>query len=242
MSGREVSLRKLCVVVLAICPLVAPSKASASELNYTGMGLHDIVTINGLVSGSYYAGEITWAWSDPVPNGFDPSIATYCVDILNELASPQTVNVSDTTDSNMTTPAADGGAKAAWLLNTYASAVTTGVQAAALQVAIWESLYDNDHNLNTGNFSLVTSSAAYTGAAEALLIYNQANDYLGHLFSASAPNHQYYTSVATWLDAVGPRGGQDQIATPEPATLALLGLGSIGAFSRRRRERARAGN
>ena len=83
------------------------------------------------------------------------------------------------------------GPKAAWLLNTYASAVGTGVQAAALQIAIWESLYDNDHNLNTGNFSLVTSNAAYTGAAEASLIYGQANTYLNGLFSASAPNHQY---------------------------------------------------
>ncbi len=168
-------MRKLWLVVLFMCPLLAPSKASASELQYTGMGLHDIVTINGLVSGSYYAGQIMWNWSDPVPSGFDPSVVTYCVDVLNELADPQTVNVSTTNDPLMTTMAVDGGAKAAWLLNTYASAVGTGVQAAALQVAIWESLYDNDHNLNTGNFSLVTSNAAYTGAAEASLIYGQAN-------------------------------------------------------------------
>lgn len=230
-------MRKLCLVVLLICPLLAPSKAAASELQYTGMGLHDIVTINGLVSGSYYAGQIMWNWSDPVPNGFDSSVVTYCVDVQSELADPQTVNVSTTNDPAMATMAVDGGAKAAWLLNTYASGVGTGVQAAALQIAIWESLYDNDHNLNTGNFSLVTSTAAYTGAAEALLIYNQANTYLNGLFSASAPNHQYYTSVATWLDAVGPRGGQDQITTPEPTTFALLGFGGlfVGGLSRRKR-------
>jgi hypothetical protein len=217
--------------------LLVPSKAAASELSYTGMGLHDIVTIDGLVSGSYYAGQITWDWNAPVPSGFDPSIVTYCVDIQHELADPQTVDISDT--SHLTTPGvADGGGKAAWLFNTFGSTVSTGVQAAALQVAIWEVLYDNDHNLGGGAFQLVRYGA-YTGFDEANKIYDQANLYLtgpGGLFSSSAPNGSYYTSVATWLDATGPRGGQDQITTPQPGTLALLGVGAfVGRFARRRR-------
>jgi len=207
------------------------------------MGLRDIVTIdanvNGqVVSGSYYAGEITWDWLAPVPSGFAPSITTYCVDILHELTDPQTVNVSTTNDPAMTTPATDGGGKAAWLLNSFGGTVTTGIQAAALQVAIWEALYDNTPNLATGSFKLLTTGVPYTTDAEAQAIFNQATSYLGQLFSSNAPNHLYYTSVAAWLDATKTNGGgQDQITTPEPTSVALLGMGALVArFSRRRRQ------
>ena len=236
--GSEATLRKLWFVLLFVCPLVVPSKVDAAELNWTGMGLHDIVTIDAnvggnVVSGSYYAGEITWDWTAPVPTGFEASIVTYCVDILHELTDPQKVAISTTADPLMNTPATDGGGKAAWLLNQFAGAVSTGVQAAALQVAIWESLYDNDHNLDTGSFKLVHSSAAYTGAAEATLIYNQANNYLGQLFYG---NGLYHTSVADWLDATtATGGGQDQITTPEPSSLLLIAIGGLTTRLRRRR-------
>ena len=103
-------------------------------------------------------------------------------------------------------------------------------------MAIWEALYDNDHNLSTGSFTIVTTDAAYTGAAQALAIASQANDYLNKLFSAG-PNGQYYTSTAVWLDSTTVAGrGQDQITTPEPSSLMLLGLG--GFFLRRRKRTA----
>lgn len=236
-------MRKLWLVVLCVCPILTPSKATASELNFTGMGLHDIVTINGPISGSYYAGQITWDWSAPVPNGFDPSIVTYCVDIQHELTNIQTVSVSDTNDPDFNTSAVDGGGKSAWLVNTYASTVTSDVQAAALQVAIWEALYDNSYNLTGGIFSIDITNTAYTGMTEAMKIYTQANTYLDGLFSGNAPNGQYYTSVAAWLHATSqPGGGQDQIATPEPTTLALLGLGGLMAGFRRRRKGSPATN
>src|SRR4029079_7513561 len=97
-------------------------------------------------------------------DGFSGSISTYGVDIVHELDDPQQVAVSTTDDPTFTTSATDGGAKAAWLLISCASPVSTGLQAASLQVAIWEALYDNDHNLATGSFTIVTTAAAYTGA------------------------------------------------------------------------------
>lgn len=235
-------LRKSWVLLLSVVSFSIASTASASELNYTGMGLRDIVTINANIGGnivndSYYAGQIKWDWTAPIPDGFAGSIITYCVDIVHELDDPQQVTVSTTDDPGFTTTATDGAAKAAWLLNSLASSVTTGLQAAALQVAIWEALYDNDHNLSTGSFTIVTTDAAYTGAAQALAIASQANAYLNQLFSAGAPNGQYYTSTAVWLDSTTVAGrGQDQITTPEPSSLMLLGLG--GLFVRRRKQTA----
>jgi len=211
-----------CAAVLAL-----PSKASASQLIYQQMGQHDIVTVQG--AGSFYAGEIDWLWDTP-PAGFGAAVTTYCVDLFREMTTPQDVVVGTT--AGIATGAQDAGGKVAWLLNTFAPLVSSGVQAAALQVAIWESLYDNDHNLAAGTFQLVTDSTAYTGAAKAQLIADQANDYLNQLY---LPGGGYNTSTATWLHAVEPSGGQDQITTtPEPASLTLLGMGGLLAFRRRR--------
>jgi hypothetical protein len=196
------------------------------------MGAHSIVTIDGDVSGSFYAGEIDWMWSVPTPAGFSDYLYTYCVDILHELANPQEVRVSDTTDPEMTTKADDGGAKAAWLLNTYAAGIHTsgdGIAAAALQVAIWEAITDNALNLATGSFILKTTGE-YTGVDIANQIFTTASGYLGDLSKAN-----YQTAVATWLDATtATGGGQDQIATPEPSSLMLLGV--AGLFLKRRRK------
>ena len=225
-------MRKLCFFVLGIAAALVPARAEASTLQFNGMGLHDIVTIGGSsgVSGSFYAGELNWEWLAPVPSGFEASLYTYCVDILHEVVSPQTVQISDTTNPLMTTHATDGGAKAAWLLNTFAGGIHasgTGLESAALQVAIWEAISDDDHNLTTGYFTLRTADA-YTGTAQAEAIMAQANLYLAQLFVGGG----YNTSTATWLDATGANGGQDQIATPEPSTLMLLGV--AGIFMRRR--------
>lgn len=230
-------MRKLWFVFLAVTAtsIFMPARANASELQLLGMGAHDIVTIGGTsgVSGSFYAGEIDWNWSAPIPGGFEANLYTYCVDILNEVADPQAVRISDTSDPLMVTHATDGGEKAAWLLNTYAPGIHTsgnGLESAALQVAIWEAISDNDHNLSTGYFTLLTTNT-YTSAAVAQAIYDQANVYLSTLFYSGG----YHTSVATWLDATtATGGGQDQIATPEPSSLALLGL--AGLFIRRRRK------
>lgn len=232
LQASEAILRKLCFLALGIAAALVPARADASTLQFNGMGLHDIVTIGGSsgISGSFYAGELNWEWLAPVPDGFESSLYTYCVDILHEVVDPQTVRVSETTDPLMTTHATDGGAKAAWLLNTFAAGIHasgTGLESAALQVAIWEAISDDDHNLSTGYFTLLTTGE-YTGVARAEAIMAQANEYLAQLFV----NGGYNTSTATWLDATGISGGQDQITTPEPSSLMLLGV--AGIFMRRR--------
>ena len=216
--------------ILGLAVALLPTRASASELNFLGMGAHSIVTIDSddhLVSGSFYAGELDWMWTT-TPAGFDKYISTYCVDILNEVENPQQVQISDTSDPAMLTRATDGGEKAAWLLNSYAAGINASgndIGAAALQVAIWEAITDNVLDLTTGNFILKTTGE-YTGVAVATDIFNTASGYLSNLSKSD-----YRNSVATLLDA---KYGQDQITTPEPSSLMLLGV--AGLFLRRRKK------
>jgi hypothetical protein len=211
-------------LTLTVCLAAGTTRAEAETIDFLGLGHHSVVEVSGPVSGTVYAGELNWQWLGTPPDGFGQSFYTFCLDILSYLTDPQDVTVRSTDDLD-TTP--DAGAKAAWLVNTYAAPILDGggeanVLAAALQVAVWEAVYDSVNSLSSGVFSLVTTGD----------IRDQADAYLSALYYAPGT---YYTSDAVWLDT---RNGQDQIvvsSVPEPATLSLLGFGCLLLGGRRRR-------
>jgi hypothetical protein len=223
-----------------MCAGAAP--AAANSLIYDGMGHRSVVTIalNGSQEGPYYAGEINWLW-DTAPEGFAEAIYTYCVDPFNSAITPQSV-VNESTDVMIVDGVLDpsAGGRAAWLFNTYAPTIRAGgtdVEAAGLQVAIWEAVNDADNDLADGDFALIVNSVVYGGESMATDIRDQAQSYLDALFYAPG---QFHTSTAVWLDATPT--GQDQItqlAQPstlvsEPGTLLLFSFGVPAALMRRR--------
>lgn len=231
-------MRKLILWVgVAVAGFVIPHDARAESLSFEGMGKSSIVTLAGVRPGVFYAGELNWSWLGTPPDGLTPSFYTYCVDLLSEVINPQNVTVRSTTEFTSGT-VSDAGAKAAWLFNTVAPLIRasgTDVQAAALQVALWEAIYDPVLDLGAGSFRLVTDAGVYGGQQTALAIFAQASEYLTGLKSDS-----YIGSSAMWLYS---EEGQDQIASvPEPAILLLLGFGllAVAGFARARRPVVRA--
>ncbi len=82
------------------------------------------------------------------PKGSPVPFFSYCIDLVNPLRDPQVVTVASS--EGFTNGVANGASKAAWLLDTFAPAIHAGgsnTESAALQVAIWEAIYDTSNNL-----------------------------------------------------------------------------------------------
>jgi PEP-CTERM motif-containing protein/fibronectin-binding protein len=227
------ALRTMAGSLVLMGVLLASQPAAAEVIDFRGSGRAAAVGItvsNGsstLFSGNVMAGELNWSWLGATPEGFATDFYSYCVDATQYLRDPQYVAVR-TTDA-FTAGSANAGAKVSWLFNSFANTIHTSgtnIQAAALQLAIWEALYDTSQNLSGGAFR-----ATATGA-----ILTQAQTYLTALYSSS-----YLGSQATFLDVDGSnpnpaRRGQDQITyrVPEPSTLMMMGLASLALLRRRR--------
>lgn len=205
-----------------------PASASAEIMQFKGLGAASTITVGGSNASNYHgsvaAGELLWQWVGTPPAGFAQSFYSYCVDLANFVQSSQVVTPVSST--GFTNGVANGGSKAAWLFNEYAAgihsltnATTAAINAAALQVAIWEAMYDTSANLAGGGFTATAANSQ---------IVTTANSYLTALYSS-----QPWTAVATILST---SGGQDQIAqVSEPSTLLVMGLAFFGFAALARR-------
>lgn len=161
-------------------------------------------------------GQIAIRWDDQTYLG-------YCVDLFSSFSFGNSWEVTQRNLNDLPIVGANGpvfnppyaaansGAHAAWILNTYAQTVDSGDDAAAMQLALWLTVFPN---LQTSYFSFGSSSDAIRAQA-----WNWYNEGVTH------------TSDAIWLDAQGQSRSQDFAipqAVPEPASMVLIGSGMLG--------------
>ncbi len=151
----------------------------------------------------------------------------YCADLSQWVApSSRTYYWTDDTVAGIDIQGTvAGNRRAAWILNNYSLGVTNNIARAALQLAVWEAIYDNGAtlNLNTGTF-YVSFLSGGTSENRAKILSDAGIYYSG--------SSTYGVGVYAWDQQNLLRG------VPEPGTVILLGLALAGSgivLIRRRR-------
>lgn len=184
--------------------------SQASTFTFIGKDIGDYINVSGVRNGLVFAGRLNFVDSDA------GSVKTYCVDLLKGFGPGAKWHVTTLDSATQSLRLQEAG-------NIIAAAsvlAKTNDQAAGLQLAVWDVLYNGGSKLDltTGSFR-ATANASALGYAEQ---YFALRTKLGHSV--------YYKNTCNC-------GGGGEMATPEPASVGALLIG-IGALPRRKKKTA----
>lgn len=220
---------KIVVLVLAVS-VILPFAAQAKSLqfvNYDNTGYEFNRIVDGRETSANTGVFNAVIYDDagqPMNNG--EWFSGFCV----EPGSP--IRTGDWLSSSVSAGAFNNGAglKAAWLLDTYFYGQTTsGFEQAALQLALWEVVKDDEYDLSSGSFQVIGGNTAVQETTE-LYLADLENNY------DTADTERLSTEYTVFVDDIK----QDLIfktgsAVPEPSTLLLLGSGMLGIVAIQRK-------
>jgi hypothetical protein len=251
-------------VMIGALAMAFPSVARAATItlstDFQGSAETFVVAgqLGGFLIGSALASQTTGLDDLDTLTPFE----VFCVDFHTDITLPATFDAVRDSMGNWADPAGltatGSGERAAWLYQHILPTLDLvpeeqGLiepslqQRAALQIAIWNALYDSDftvaNNGATGNRTYLTSQV--TTGTDGLIhseVLRLANVYLGQLQTASPDALTAALSETSWLqltsqdddtrvqDVIGPAK-----SVPEPGSLLLLGTGlaALTAFRRK---------
>lgn len=214
--------------------IAAAGTASAGTITAkldTGLSQGANITASGIYNGNVNTNTFSWTRTDTAGPGVDSSVPvtfdTYCVDLSQNVKDGKTFtfDVISMVDAGYTA-LQQSLLRNVW--TAYKSSADSKNEVAALQLAIWEIVYDNDLNTATGSFKVNSSNTLKTLAQT--LVTAASN-----LVSNPAPGFEPLNLVVLRSNTA-----QDQITevpVPAPGPVALAGLGLLLAAPRRKNAR-----
>ena len=198
--------------------------ASANTLNFTSWNGYSSVNITATpegntgntLSGAFKATDATGNWG---------TFIAWCLDLGGVLASNSVYSATDDPFSNsdgVSLPARDRIDDFFQDIDVIAESNASTSRSSAVQIALWEILYDHDYNLGTGVFQTTGGS---TSIAQGLLDFAKNNDLAR-------------TMKVTYLEAEN--GARQNLVTISPVPLPAAGfllLGGLGGLTLLRKRR-----
>jgi hypothetical protein len=197
------TIKSLSLALLAI-PAFAAANPVTITFDHAGIG-NDYMLTYGHERVDAFVGSLIFSEGKP-----SKTLTTYCVDLAHFISNGQSYSVNPTLTTTLS--ANNVYRLAGDVLDANVAGATTANNAAALQLAIWKTVYGNQFSVS--------------GVSSAVLTQESKDLAAGAKYSGSA----------IYLQGVTGCKGQSQITTtPEPCSMAVLGIGAFGVFFRRRR-------
>jgi len=253
-------LLRTALAATAIALTGAAAQADQLEVfGYTGNAMFDTADDNAANVGAYTLGGLLWQVDGgAVRSGVGALVAknytdqtsfiAFCLEpyiaLSNAAANDNGTTTQGYTRTPITDPANSPYVKLQRLFDLYGAQATVGLSPAqgtnsialwggAMQLAIWNLLYDTDMVLESGDVR-VLNAATYLGAVS---LANQMvqNVYLNNAAAPSKLMTVWFNEGASSQDII-----QSAAVVPEPSTYAMVlaGVGIVGYSLRRRQHKA----